>query len=80
MVTQDASALEVSTLPSFSRSRLHRTGRSWEAGNATFGLDQAGVGLGTFSPTANKTDIAATEKVEQQIADGTVTGIPTTLG
>ena len=48
-------------------------------GNATFGLDQEGVGLGTFSPKANKADIAATKKIEQQIADGTITGIPTTL-
>ena len=38
--------------------------------NATFGLDQAGVGLGTFSPKADKADIAATEKVEKKIADG----------
>ena len=48
-------------------------------GNAEFGLDQEGVGLGTFSPQANKADIAATKKIEQQIADGTITGIPTTL-
>ncbi len=48
--------------------------------NAVFGLDQAGVGLGTFSPRANKADVAATKKIEQQIADGTITNIPTTLG
>jgi basic membrane protein A len=48
--------------------------------NAVFGLDQDGVGLGKFSPLANKADIAATEKIEQQIADGTITDIPTTLG
>jgi hypothetical protein len=48
--------------------------------NSVFGLDQDGVGLGKFSPLANKADIAATEKIEQQIADGTITGIPTTLG
>ena len=48
-------------------------------GNAEFGLDQEGVGLGTFSPKANKADIAATKKIEQQIADGTITGIPTAL-
>ena len=34
-------------------------------GNAVFGLDQEGVGLGTFSPKANKADIAETKKVEQ---------------
>ena len=48
--------------------------------NSVFGLDQDGVGLGKFSPLANKADIAATEKIEQQIADGTITDIPTTLG
>jgi basic membrane protein A len=48
--------------------------------NATFGLDQAGVGLGTFSPNADKADLAATEKVEKQIADGEISNIPTTLG
>jgi basic membrane protein A len=49
-------------------------------GNATFGLDQDGVGLGTFSPKADKADIEATQKVEQQIADGEITDIPTTVG
>ena len=42
--------------------------------NAVFGLDQEGVGLGKFSPNANKADIAETEKIEKQIADGTITG------
>src|SRR6185312_14405270 len=36
-------------------------------GNADFGLDQDGVGLGKFSPKANKPDIVATEKVEHEI-------------
>jgi len=49
-------------------------------GNAIFGLDQKGVGLGTFSPNANKDDIKATEKIEQKIADGEITDIPTTVG
>ncbi len=49
-------------------------------GNAIFGLDQEGVGLGKFSPDANGDDIAATKKVEQEIADGTITDIPTTAG
>jgi hypothetical protein len=44
-----------------------------------FGLDQDGVGLGTLSPKANADDVAATEKVEREIADGKITGIPTTL-
>jgi len=49
-------------------------------GNADFGLDQSGVGLGTFSPNADEDDVAATEKVEQQIAGGEIADIPTTLG
>jgi basic membrane protein A len=49
-------------------------------GNAIFGLDQEGVGLGKFSPNANKADIAKTEQIEKDIANGTITGIPTTLG
>ncbi len=53
---------------------------TFTGGNATFGLDQNGVGLGTFSANADKAAIAATQKVEQQIADGAITDIPTTLG
>jgi basic membrane protein A len=48
--------------------------------NVVFGLDQEGVGLGTLSPDADADDVAATEEVEQQIADGEITDIPTTLG
>jgi basic membrane protein A and related proteins len=48
--------------------------------NVVFGLDQDGVGLGTVSPDANEDDVKATEDVEQQIADGEITDIPTTLG
>jgi basic membrane protein A len=48
-------------------------------GNAVFGLDQDGVGLGTVSPEAAEEDVAAVEKVEQQIADGEITDIPTEL-
>lgn len=47
--------------------------------NVVFGLDQEGVGLGTLSPNANQGDVDATEDVEQQIADGEITDIPTTL-
>ncbi len=49
-------------------------------GNAVFGLDQDGVGLGTMSPKANPEDVAATEKVEQQLAAGEIGDIPTTVG
>jgi basic membrane protein A len=47
--------------------------------NTVFGIDQEGVGLGTLSPKANAADVAATEKVERKLADGEITGIPTTL-
>jgi basic membrane protein A and related proteins len=49
-------------------------------GNATFGLDQHGVGLGKFSPKANTDDVAATLAIEKKITDGTIADIPTTLG
>ncbi len=47
--------------------------------NVDFGIDQVGVGLGKVSPKANKQDVAATQKVEQKLADGEITDIPTTL-
>ena len=47
--------------------------------NAVFGIDQEGVGLGTLSPKANADDVAATEKVEGEIADGKISDIPTTV-
>jgi basic membrane protein A len=54
---------------------------TWKGGgNAVFGLDQDGVGLGTTSPNANPDDVKATEDVEKRIAEGEITDIPTTLG
>src|SRR6478672_7041000 len=47
--------------------------------NVVFGIDQEGVGLGTLSPKASKQDVAATEKVEQKLASGEISGIPTTV-
>jgi basic membrane protein A len=47
--------------------------------NVVYGIDQEGVGLGTMSPNANADDIAAVEDVEQQLADGEITDIPTSL-
>jgi basic membrane protein A len=64
----------------FLTSKAVQDGTFEGGGNADFGLDQDGVGLGTFSPNANEADIAKTKAVEQQIADGTITDIPTTLG
>ncbi len=48
-------------------------------GNAVFGLDQDGVGLGKFSPRANKADIAKTKAIARKIASGQISNIPTTL-
>jgi basic membrane protein A len=47
--------------------------------NVVFGIDQEGVGLGTLSPKANKDDVAKVEQVEQEMADGEITDIPTTV-
>ena len=47
--------------------------------NVVFGIDQDGVGLGTTSPKANDDDVAAVDEVEQQLAAGEITDIPTTL-
>jgi basic membrane protein A len=47
--------------------------------NVVFGIDQEGVGLGTLSPKANADDVAATQKVEGEIADGKISDIPTTV-
>src|SRR5688572_6888516 len=53
----------------------------WEGGgNATFGLAEDGVGLGTVSPEVPQEEVEAVEAIEQQIADGEITGIPTTVG
>ena len=49
-------------------------------GNAIFGLDQQGVGLGTVSSNANAADVAATKEIEQKIANGEIANIPTTVG
>jgi basic membrane protein A len=47
--------------------------------NVVFGIDQEGVGLGKLSPKANTDDVAAVEDVEQKLADGEITDIPTTV-
>jgi basic membrane protein A len=47
--------------------------------NAIFGLAQNGVGLGKISPKVPKADVAAVEKVRQQIVAGKISGIPTTV-
>ncbi|MFN8222035.1 MAG: BMP family ABC transporter substrate-binding protein [Gaiellales bacterium] len=47
--------------------------------NAVFGLDQEGVGLGTISKKASADDVSAVEQIEQDIADGKLSDIPTTV-
>ncbi len=54
---------------------------TWQGGgNATFGLKEDGVGLGTPSPKASKEDLAKVDEIKTQIADGEITGIPTKVG
>ena len=54
---------------------------SWKGGgNATFGLKEQGVGLGKVSPDVPQADIDKVDEIKQQIADGEITGIPTTVG
>jgi basic membrane protein A and related proteins len=54
---------------------------SWTGGgNSTFGLKEDGVGLGKVSSTVPQEDVEKVDEVKQQIADGEITGIPTTVG
>ena len=47
--------------------------------NSVFGLDQDGVGLGKVSPDADRADVRKLDRIERQLADGEITGIPTKL-
>jgi basic membrane protein A len=47
--------------------------------NAVFGLAQNGVGLGKISPNVPKKDVAAVDKIRQQIIAGKIADIPTTV-
>jgi len=49
-------------------------------GNATFGLKEDGVGLGTVSPKVPQEDVEQVEEIEQQITDGEIADIPTQVG
>ena len=54
---------------------------TWKGGgNATFGLEEDGVGLGKVSPKVPKADLDMVDGIKQQIADGELTGIPTEVG
>ena len=53
---------------------------SWQGGrNLTFGLAEGGVGLGTISDKVNPDYVTQVEEIGKQIADGEITGIPTTV-
>jgi basic membrane protein A and related proteins len=47
--------------------------------NAIFGLKDNGVGLGKISPKVSMSDVAAVEKIRNEIASGKLSGIPTTV-
>ena len=47
--------------------------------NAVFGLEQDGVALGTISADVPAADREQVDEIAKQIADGTITGIPTTV-
>jgi basic membrane protein A len=54
---------------------------AWKGGgNVTFGLKEEGVGLGTVSPKVPQEDVDAVAAIEEQIANGEITGIPTEVG
>ncbi len=54
---------------------------TWKGGgNATFGLKEEGVGLGKVSPKVPKGDIDKVAAIEEEIAAGTISDIPTTVG
>jgi basic membrane protein A len=47
--------------------------------NTIFGLKDDGVGLGKISAKVSKSDVAAVEKIRNEIASGKLSGIPTTV-
>ena len=54
---------------------------TWKGGgNATFGLKEEGVGLGKVSSKVPQADLDKVDAIEQEIAAGKITGIPTTVG
>jgi basic membrane protein A len=53
---------------------------TWKGGrNAVFGLEQDGVGLGKISPEVPAADREKVEQIAKQIAEGEISGIPTTV-
>ena len=56
-----------------------RDGKFRGGRNAVFGLAENGVGLGKISPKVPKADVAAVEKIKQEIVGGKIANIPTTV-
>jgi basic membrane protein A len=52
---------------------------AFAGGNKDYGLDQRGVGLGRVSKQVPKALVAKVEKIRQQIVDGTIANIPSTV-
>ena len=52
---------------------------TFTGGNKDYGLDQRGVGLGKVSKQVPQTLVAKVDAIRKQIADGEITGIPTTV-
>jgi basic membrane protein A len=52
----------------------------WQGGrNLTFGLEDDGVGLGKVSPDVRRADLAIVNGIKEQIVDGKIGAIPTTV-
>jgi basic membrane protein A len=51
----------------------------FEAGDAVYGLEEDGVGLGKISPKVPEADVEAVNKIRDDIISGDITDIPTTV-
>ena len=54
-----------------SRSQSVQKG-TFHGGNAVYGLEEGGVGLGKISPKVPKSEVAAVERIRQQLIAGTI--------
>ena len=50
---------------------------TFKGGNAVYGLKDNGVGLGKINPRVPKSEVAAVEKIRQEIVSGKIANIPT---
>ena len=51
----------------------------FKGGNVDYGLDRRGVGLGKVSPDVPKKLVTKVDAIRQQIVDGKIANIPTTV-